>query len=210
MKENGIKNLLIDLGGVLVNLNRERCVEQFRRLGFERIEELLDVSQPDSLIMRLETGRISPAHCRDELRRAASRPVSDADLDAAWNSFLADLPTAKLELLLRLRHHYAVYLLSNTNEIHWQWTCRELFPYKGFGVADYFQKAYLSYELGLAKPDPAIFRAVLEDARLRPEETLFLDDSAANCAAARTLGIATYTATPGEDWSHLFPSLPSK
>ena len=130
--------------------------------------------------------------------------MTDEQIDAAWNSFLVDIPRFKLDMLLKLREKYVVYLLSNTNEIHWKWACEHAFPYRGFRVEDYFEKMYLSYEMKMVKPAEEIFRGVLEDANLDPHETFFIDDSEANCQGAQALGISTYTVKPGEDWRPLF------
>ena len=94
--------------------------------------------------------------------------------------------------------------MSNTNQIHWEWTCAHLFPYRTFKVEDYFEKTYLSFEMKMAKSEPEIFKAIIEDAGIEPKETLFIDDSEMNCKTAQNLGISTYTAKVGEDWSHLF------
>ena len=147
---------------------------------------------------------ITPAQFRDQIRELLGRTVSDEKIDAVWNSFLVGIPRYKLDLLLKLRENYVVYLLSNTNEIHWKWSCENTFPYRTFRVKDYFEKMYLSFEMKMAKPDLNIFEAVVEDAGILPEETLFIDDSEANCLTAQSLGIATYTPAEGEDWSHLF------
>ena len=205
-KSKGIKNLLIDLGGVLINLDRQRCIENFQKLGLRNVEELLDISNQDGILMQQEKGLITPAEFRNGVREMIGKVVSDKQIDAAWNSFLVDIPTHKLDLLLKLREKYVVYLLSNTNEIHWKWTCKNLFPYRTFKVEDYFEKTYLSFEMKMAKPEPEIFKAILDDAGIEPEETLFIDDSEINCKAAQNLGISTYTAKAGEDWSHLFNS----
>lgn len=204
MKSKGIKNLLIDLGGVLINLDRQRCVENFQKLGLQNVEELLDIHRPEGLLMQQEKGLITPAEFRNGVREMMGKVVSDKQIDAAWNSFLVDIPTYKLDLLLKLREKYVVYLLSNTNEIHWKWTCKNLFPYRTFKVEDYFEKTYLSFEMKMAKPEPEIFKTIIEDAGIEPEETLFIDDAEINCKAAAELGIATYTAKAGEDWSHIF------
>ena len=197
MKSKGIKNLLIDLGGVLINLDRQRCIEHFQKLGLQNVDALLDIQNQDGLLMQQEKGLITPAEFR-------GKAVSDKQIDAAWNSFLVDIPTQKLDLLLKLREKYVVYLLSNTNQIHWEWTCAHLFPYRTFKVEDYFEKTYLSFEMKMAKPEPEIFKAIIEDAGIEPKETLFIDDSEMNCKTAQNLGISTYTAKVGEDWSHLF------
>ena len=204
MKSKGIKNLLIDLGGVLVNLDRQRCIHRFQELGLPNVEELLDIQNLNGLLMQQEKGLITPSEFRNGVRDMIGKAVSDQQIDDAWNSFLVDIPTYKLDLLLKLREKYVVYLLSNTNPIHWEWTCEHSFPYRTFKVEDYFEKTYLSFEMKLAKPDPEIFKAVIEDAGIEPKETLFIDDSEANCKAAHNLGISTYTAKAGEDWSHLF------
>lgn len=204
MKSKGIKNLLIDFGGVLINLDRSRCIEKFKKLGLENMEELLNIYHQQGFFMQYEQGLITSAQFRDEIRNLAKRPLSDQQIDAAWNSFLVDIPACKLDLLLKLRERYVVYLLSNTNNIHWEWSCKEVFPYRTFQVGDYFEKIYLSFEMKKVKPDTEIFKAVLADACIDPKETFFIDDSEANCRAAQTLGISTYTPQAGEDWSHLF------
>ena len=130
--------------------------------------------------------------------------MHDARIDAAWNSFLGSIPTYKLDLLLKLREKYVVYLLSNTNEIHWKWSCKHAFHYKAFRVEDYFERIFLSYEMKMVKPDVAIFEKLLEESGIDPKETFFIDDSTENCRVAETLGISTYTPKACEDWSHLF------
>ena len=204
MKSKGIKNLLIDLGGVLINLDRQRCIEHFQKLGLQNVDALLDIQNQDGLLMQQEKGLITPAEFRDGVRKMIGKAVSDKQIDAAWNSFLVDIPRFKLDMLLKLREKYVVYLLSNTNEIHWKWACEHAFPYRGFRVEDYFEKMYLSYEMKMVKPAEEIFRGVLEDANLDPHETFFIDDSEANCQGAQALGISTYTVKPGEDWRPLF------
>lgn len=204
MVNKGIKNLLIDLGGVLINLNRPRCIESFKELGILNMEEYLSVCFQNGFLLEQEKGLITSAEFRNGIRRLTNKTVSDEQIDAAWNSFLADIPSAKLDLLLKLREKYVVYLLSNTNEIHWNWICKNAFPYRTFKVEDYFEKTYLSFEMKMAKPEPEIFKTVIEDAGITPEETFFIDDSETNCKAAQLLGISTYTPKAGEDWSHLF------
>ena len=206
MKSKGIKNLLIDLGGVLINLDHQRCMENFKELGFTDVEERLNIQQLHGIFMQQEKGLITSAEFRNGLRDMMGKVVSDNQIDAAWNSLLVDIPKHKLDLLLELRSKYVVYLLSNTNEIHWRYACHNLFPYRTFRVEDYFEKAYLSYEMHMAKPEADIFKAVIEDAGIEPQETLFIVDSELNGKAAQELGISTYTAEAGEDWSHLFKS----
>ena len=204
MKRKGIKNLIVDFGGVLIDLDRQRCLENFRKLGLPDVEHTLDLYHQQDFFQQYEKGLISSADFRNVIREKIGKDVADARIDAAWNSFLVSIPTYKLDLLLALRKDYVVYLLSNTNEIHWEWSCEHAFPYKAFRVEDYFEHIFLSYEMKMAKPDEEIFRKVLDDAGLDPKETFFIDDSEANCLTARSLGISTYTPKAGEDWGHLF------
>ena len=107
---------------------------------------------------------------------------------------------------MELRKHYPVYLLSNTNEVHWQHAITRFFPYKGWQVGDYFDRMFLSYELHQVKPGEEIFRTVMAETGVNPEETLFIDDAAANCETARRLGLQTYQPKPGDDWRVIFKS----
>jgi putative hydrolase of the HAD superfamily len=204
MEISGIKNLLIDFGGVLVNLNRQICIDNFKNIGLEGIEQFINSYRQHGVFMQLEKGQLTPAEFREEVRKLAKRQVTDEQIDAAWNSFLVDIPPSKLELLLRLRRKYAVYLVSNTNLIHWEWACQYAFPYKGFHVNDYFERLFLSFEMHYAKPEIEMFQTVLKETAVTPQETLFIDDAEANCKAAQSLGIHTYTAKAREDWGYFF------
>jgi len=204
MRRKGIKNLIIDFGGVLIDLDRQRCIEKFKFLGLQDVEEMLDIYHQQDFFQNYEKGLITSGEFRDVIRGKIGKPVTDVQIDDAWNSFLVSIPMAKLNLLLKLRKNYVVYLLSNTNDIHWQWACRHAFPYKGFRVEDYFEQIFLSYEMKMAKPDAGIFRKLMDETGILPKETLFIDDSETNCRTAEALGISTYTPQAHEDWSHLF------
>ncbi|KAA6343502.1 HAD family phosphatase [termite gut metagenome] len=204
MKIDNIKNLLIDFGGVLINLDRPTCIRNFRNLGLTNIESLIDPYRQQGLFMLLEKGLVTATEFRDELRKQSNKPMTDIQIDTAWNSFLVDIPTFKLDLLLKLREKYVVYLVSNTNIIHWEWSCQNAFQYKSFQVNDYFEKIFLSFEMHCAKPEVEMFQKVIERTAIIPQETLFIDDAEANCETAQSLGINTYLAKTKENWGHLF------
>jgi putative hydrolase of the HAD superfamily len=176
----------------------------FKALGVESVEDQLNVFHQGGMFLDFEKGLISCEEFRNSIRRLSAKSLTDEQIDEAWNSFIGGIPTYKLELLLKLREKYVVYLLSNTNQIHWEWSCKNAFPYKTFDVKSYFEKIYLSFEMHVAKPSKEIFERVIADAGIDPQETLFIDDSAENCRVAQTLGISTYTPAEDEDWSHLF------
>lgn len=199
---DGIKNLIIDFGGVIINLTRNRCVEAFESFGVPDVRDCILNSK--DLFMQIEQGTISSDEFRDGIRRLTKQQLTDEQIDAAWIAMLDDIPTYKLELLMKLRSRYNTMLLSNTNEIHWQWAEKNSFAYQGYKAEDFFNKIYLSYELKMLKPNADIFEYVLNDACLDPAETLFIDDAIPNCRTAESLGVRTYAPQPREDWSHLF------
>lgn len=201
----GIKNLIIDLGGVLINLTRNRCIEAFENLGVENIrEQITNNYQHKDLFERLELGTISVEQFRDDIRTLSGKPLTDEQIDAAWIAMLGDVPENKLRLLLELRERYHTMLLSNTNELHWRWSEATYFSYQGLRAQDFFHKIYLSYELHMLKPNADIFEYVLKDSNLLAEETMLIDDASVNCRAAELLGMKSYMPQPREDWSHLF------
>jgi len=202
---DGIKNLIFDFGGVIINIARSRCVEAFEQLGVADVGEKISNSyKSKNLFKLLEAGLISAEEFRDDVRLLTQQQLDDKQIDSAWIKMLDGVAPYKLDLLLELRKRYNTMLLSNTNVIHWEWAEKNCFSYKGYQASNFFNKIYLSYELHLQKPDPEIYKYVLQDAAIVPEETLFIDDTTLNCRAAEAFGIHTYIPDPHEDWSHLF------
>ena len=193
-----IKNLLFDFGGVLVDLDRERCIQAFSTMGVDLRPFLGDYAQ-NGIFSQLERGMLTLPQFCDELRNITGiSSITDCQIIEAWQLFLHDIPNERLDCLLRLREKYPLYLLSNTNEIHWDMARNDLFLYKGNTVSDFFRKTFLSFELHMEKPDTRIFQTVLEQAGLKAEETLFIDDAEVNCIAAQKVGMQTYCPrTPG-------------
>lgn len=138
------------------------------------------------------------------MRRRADKDISDAEIDRIWNTMIERIPEEKLELLCKLKDKYNLYILSNTNAIHWDNVAPEVFSYKGLGINDFFKKVFLSHEMHLAKPDTAIYLKALSDAGIKAEETMFIDDSKLNCDAAQSVGINAVHYIPGEDLSLIF------
>lgn len=192
--------LLFDFGGVLVDLDKQRCIEAFYRLGFD-IRPYLGTYRQGGMFSLLERGAISVPEFCDEIRRmAGNSALTDASIAAAWEQYLVGVPAERLEKLLALRRTYRVCLLSNTNIIHWKQSLRDFFNYKGLGINDFFEEVFLSYELGVEKPAPEIFHIVTQRLGARPEDILFLDDSDVNCQAARDCGLQAQLAPAAGGW----------
>ena len=202
--DKNIKNIVFDLGGVLVDLDFKNAINGLQQAGFANVKEQLQAFDQDGIFQKFELGEINADEFRTAIRENSTVTLTDEEVDTLWNSMLLEVPRKKLELILELRGKYMVYLLSNTNSIHWDYVCNNAFNYRGFRVNDYFEETFLSFEMHLAKPDKAIFVKVLHEANLLPEETLFIDDSEANCKAAEELGIHAHHYHIGEDLSKIF------
>ena len=199
-----IKNIVFDLGGVLVDLDFKAAINGLQKAGFAKVKEQLQSFDREGIFQKFELGEMTAEEFRTAIRENSTVTLTDEEIDALWNAMLLEIPREKLELILDLRGKYMVYLLSNTNSIHWDYVCKNAFNYRGFRVKDYFEETFLSYEMHLAKPDKAIFEKVLQDANLLAEETLFIDDSEANCKAAEEVGIHAHHYHIGDDLSKVF------
>ena len=199
-----IKNIVFDLGGVLVDLDFKAAINGLQKAGFANVKEQLQSFDREGIFQKFELGEMTAVEFRTAIRENSTVTLTDEEIDALWNAMLLEIPREKLELILDLRGKYMVYLLSNTNSIHWDYVCKNAFNYRGFRVNDYFEETFLSYEMHLAKPDKAIYEKVLQDANLLAEETLFIDDSEANCKAAEEVGIHAHHYHIGDDLSKVF------
>ncbi len=185
-----IRNVVIDLGGVMIDLNRERCVAAFEALGLEGVDNMLGLYRQEEPFLSVETGRISTAGFYDKLRSLIGKEVEDSTLESAFDAFLVELPVARLAALRRLRTRgYRTYMISNTNAIMYDGWIKRAFMQEGLRVGDYFDGIVTSFAEGVCKPDPELFATVLRRHGLKAEDSLLLDDSEANCESARTLGM---------------------
>lgn len=187
---NDIKNVVIDLGGVMIDLDRGRCVSAFERLGLHGVDEMLGLYRQEEPFLSVETGRISTGEFYDRLRSMSGSDVPDATLESAFDAFLVGLPVERLAALRRLRSKgYRTYMISNTNAIMYDGWIKRAFMQEGLRVGDYFDGIVTSFAEGVCKPDVELFATVLRRHGLKAEESLLLDDSEANCEAARSLGM---------------------
>ncbi len=186
-----IKNIIFDLGGVILNIDSQKAINAMIDLGFDDFDKSYTLAKQNKLFDNLEKGIISPDNFRDEIKRNIKNQVSNNQIDEAWGKMLLDFPKERINLLQKLKTKYRLFLLSNTNVIHYNIYDNEL--YKGFGIhlSDLFEKAYYSHEIGMRKPDIKCFRYVIDDSKLMPNETLFIDDSIINIESANEIGLKT-------------------
>ncbi len=193
IKPNKYKNIIFDLGGVILNIDYMLAVKAFNVLGLPEFENYFSQAQQKQLFDLYEKGQLSSADFRNELKIHCKTDVDDTTIDAAWNSMLLDLPPERLDLLKQYKQTHRTFLLSNTNEIHIDTFNKYL--QNNFNIpnmAGHFEKLYLSYKVGMRKPDSEIFELVLSENNLNPSETLFIDDSIQHIKTANKLGIQTY------------------
>ena len=197
-----VKNLVFDFGGVVVQLDQQRAVEAFRRLGLEDAGIILDKYHQKGIFLDLETGRISGGEYLQALGEMCRRRLSWSEAEEAWLAFMLPVSGEILSHISAFRRDYKVFLLSNTNPFVMGWARSSRFSPEGFPLDKYFDRLFLSYEMGVTKPDRRIFELMCAEGGFSPEETIFIDDSEANLAASRELGFQTFCPSPeeGDGW----------
>lgn len=201
---NMIKNVIFDFGGVLLNLDFNRTFRAFEELGFNDFEQKFSQYSADPLFRKIEKGIISPVEFYDGLRVLLKKNIGDNDLEFAWNAMLLDYRKPSLDFLIPLAKRYRLFLLSNTNKIHYDHFSKTLQEETGYlSLESFFTKTWLSHEIHLRKPDKETYEFVLNDAGIIANETLFIDDSYTNLPAAKELGIQTHLLLPEERVEYL-------
>ena len=204
-----LKNYIFDLGGVLLDIRMQNAYERFSALGLPAAE-LKEGGSVYKLMEDYQLGYVSTQDfCKQVAEKCSAGTASQSqkttphDVELAWNSICLGVEERKLDALRRLHKMEGVAtvsLLSNTNELHWECCCKNWFCANGNKLEDFFDKIFLSQELHLQKPDAEIFKTAIRELGASPAETIFLDDSAVNTAAAAACGLKTLTVTSNVDW----------
>lgn len=197
-----IKNLIFDLGGVIMTIDQNEALRRFKKLGVADIERRLDPYTQTGIFGDVEEGKITAEEFRAELSRIVGRTLSFDDCKYGWLGYRKEVPQRNLDALRRLRGEgYRLILLSNTNPFMMSWALTKDFDGGTGSLDDYFDALYLSFHLGVMKPDARFFQAVIDNEHILPEETLFVDDGPRNVEAARKLGFNTLCPENGKDWT---------
>lgn len=200
---NGIKNLIFDLGGVILNIDFARTEQAFEKLGLPNFSQYITRFHITTFFKEYEVGGISDAEFIQELRALLPQPVSDQSIIAAWNALLLDFPPERIELLQNLKKQYRLFLLSNTNSLHFQAFQQQLQAQTGFLMEDLFEKTYYSHTCHMRKPDATIYELVVKENNLLPAETLFMDDTETNFSGAQEVGLQVIHIKPGQTITEL-------
>jgi len=194
-----IKNIIFDLGGVILNIDFARTETAFRLLGWDQFSNHINQFHITHLFEQYETGQIEDDAFVKGIQELIGKPVATDKIIAAWNALLVGFPPERIELLKQLKSRYRTFLLSNTNSIHHDEFQKRLFEEQGVYLEDLFERTYYSHRAKLRKPSASIFELVLKENNLQPSETLFVDDTALNFPEAARLGIQIYHLTPGTE-----------
>lgn len=193
------KNIVFDLGKVLLDFNNDNARNYFKNLGIEDYEKHVMALHEENVFNKLETGEISAEGFIEAISQKLNDSISAVDIQNAWNSILMDFRAESMHHLEKLNKRFDIYLLSNTNVLHHKEFNRILFNQLQVKSLDsYFTKTYYSHQVGMRKPDCKIYEHVLYDAEIKASETLFIDDLPENVAAASDLGFQTHLLLPEE------------
>lgn len=194
-----IKNIIFDFGGVLFNINYNHTIEAFKKIGLTHFENIFSQFEASEIAQDVETGKITAEQFYTAIQSAIGKPIAEETILNAWNAMLLSFRKESLEYLKTLSKKYNLYLLSNTNQIHYDAFIKMLHEETDYeSLESFFTMAYYSHIIHLRKPNIDIYEFVLKDANIKAEETLFIDDTSINLTAAGKLGIKTYLLLPNE------------
>lgn len=185
------KNYIFDLGGILVDVNLNNIYSGLERLGFSAETQKEHMDHLTQWATDYEQGMVSTKDFFAHIQSFCQAGTSQEAVRQAWNSVIENTTQERLQLVKDLGAAHRVFLLSNTNEAHWEYIRQHTFINNGFPPEELFEQVFLSYEMKLIKPDVRIYQEVLRATGIQPGETLFIDDRADNLASAATLGIHT-------------------
>jgi glucose-1-phosphatase len=200
-----IKNIIFDLGGVLIDIDYHKTINAFKQLGIAHFDTMYSQVTANDLFENLETGKINAEHFYDAIREEAKLNLTNDQIKTAWNAILLNFRPSSIAYLEQLANTHNLFLLSNTNSIHQQSFFKTFKSEFNKNLNDYFIKAYYSHEINLRKPYTTIYEFVLNDAKLNAAETLFIDDSKINIPAANEVGINTHLLLPTETIEEIIP-----
>ncbi len=202
--------LLFDFGCVLVNLDKQRCIDALKKIGCGQIASYVDEHRSEDLFHDIELGRPTRQFCLSARQQSAylddhgvnrTCQATDDEICWAWNQLLTGIDSTKLRLIRDLRKRgFRTAVLSNTNFIHWRYSLDNFFNVGDRTINDYFDHVFLSCDLGMVKPDRGIYQTVLDTMHVEADQVYFIDDSLRNCRGAQALGIHTMHDPDGSLW----------
>ena len=211
MDNPSVKNIIFDLGAVLLNIDFSATTQTFARLAGRDATWVDEKTNQFQCFLPYESGQWTDEQFRSAVRTTLELPLEDEAIDEAWNALLLDFPPERIALLQWLKSRYRTFLLSNTNPIHFRAVEGILARDTGLrSLHPLFEKVYLSYEMKTVKPLPEIYERVLQDNGLVPNETVFFDDNLLNIQGAQSLGIQSVAVRSPQTILDYFPNAPRR
>ena len=210
-----VKNILFDLGNVLIDVDIRKTLRAFGtlRAGIgDRLEDGASAYREEArntiitagdllgagesgLVAKYQVGEISTDDFVDEILSICKPGTTRQDVIDAWMAMLVGIPEARKQKLLELhKAGYKLYVLSNINELHVDWTKEQLEDIP-------FEQMFFSNEIHLAKPDVRCYEMVIRETGIKPEETLYIDDLPANIEAGQRMGLQCFLNTKADEWT---------
>ena len=199
MKAKQIKNIIFDLGGVILDIDYHLTRDAFVKLGIVNFDELYSQKKQEHFFDDFEIGKISEKEFFNEIRKSSKLDLSNSEIEHAWNALLQTIPEKRILWLEELKNDYRIFLLSNTNAIHIKAFTKYLHDSYGDDMLkEHFEKTYYSSEIGMRKPNHDIFEFVLKDNNLDVSETAFIDDSVQHVKGSIDIGLKGILLEKGE------------
>ncbi len=196
--------IIFDLGGVLIDVDYNKTINAFEKLGIEDARELYSQRSQSTLFNEIECGEISSEDFLMELSRRAKKELSLLEIKEAWNAIIGPYNKRIIPLLQSLKKDYKLFVLSNTNSIHIEKANDEWSKISSISMSSFFDKVYLSHEIGDRKPNTSVFKNLCEEQNLNPGKTLFIDDSIQHIESAKRMGLKTHHLKSMESLYELF------
>lgn len=202
---SNIKNIIFDLGNVIVDIHFDRTVPAFQKLGLGDADMDYRKVAETPLFRDFEVGKSTPAQFRDGIRNFLNNPkLSDKQIDDAWYAMIGEATKERIETIKKLSKNYSVFLFSNTNQIHIDRFHADFKEKHNIDFADLFVKDFYSHEIQDRKPELSSFEKVIKLSGVKPEESLFIDDLEKNIIAAEKAGLQTFWLKNGMEIVDLF------
>lgn len=188
--QNKIKNVVLDLGGVLVDIDPQKTLDAMMKLIDPETSLKLDWAELNNVVHAMEVGKWSQKEFIINMKKVCKPNVSEVEIIDAWCVMLLNFPSLRVDMVRLLSDRYRVFLLSNTNEIHVNSFEQQFESRYGFPMQNLFEKVFYSNEIGYRKPDAEAFLHVLNQAGLNSSETVMVDDRLDNCQGAEAVGMS--------------------
>ncbi len=193
LKNKNINDIIFDFGGVIINIEYKDTINAFKDLGVKNFESMYSQSKQSRLFNQLETGHISKENFIKKIKCFMPVNTPNEKIISAWNAMIKDIPKKTIDYLIELKSKgYRIFLLSNTNEIHIEEAMKSWNKNNYTKPEKIFNKIYLSYKIGMRKPNKEIFNFICDKENLEPSKTLFIDDSIQHIKGAKSIGLSTH------------------